>query len=285
MPLPLIILLALLGVLLLLFLLVILTVRPNRRRGATALYTSYNYTHRGLFGNGIPENSLAAFRASCEAGYGIELDVALSRDGVPMVFHDDSLLRMCGVDARISDYTAEELGKMPLDGDASHTIPTFAEVLATVDGRVPLIVEIKVAPGDKADPVCSAAMALLDHYKGAFCVESFNPYAVHWFRRNRPLLVRGQLSDAFHKKPKEFGVARLIVESLCTNFLTRPDFIAFNYRYPHHLPLALARGLFSAATFGWTPRGDEEITRALAHYDAVIFEQGRPPQRNEQDET
>lgn len=260
----------------------VLCLRPNKRRRATEPFLSYNYTHRGLFGGKIPENSLAAFEASCRAGYGIELDVALSRDGVPTVFHDATLARMCGVPGKISDYTSEELSKMPLDGRPAHTIPTFREVLDLVDGRVPLIVEFKVDAGEKPDAVCEAAMKLLDTYTGAYCVESFNPMAVRWFRRNRPLLVRGQLSDVFHKTmKKKFGLGQFIVETLCLNFLCRPDFIAFNFRYPHHLPLALTRALFHPATVAWTPRSDGEVTDALAHFDAVIFENANPPQRNE----
>ena len=199
-----------------------------------------------------------------------------------MVFHDATLARMCGAEGKISDYTAEELSHMKLNGREGHTIPTFREVLDLVNGRVPLIVEFKVDPSEKPDPLCEAAMELLDTYTGEYCVESFNSFAVCWFRRNRPLLVRGQLSDVFHKNKKiKFGIGQFIVESLCFNFLCRPDFIAFNFKYPHHLPLALARLFYRPVTIAWTPGSDEEVTEALAHFDAVIFESATPPQRNE----
>lgn len=283
MPAYLIALLCLVLFLLLLVLLALLAIRPNRRRRATALYTSYNYAHRGLHDEHLPENSLAAFEAACRAGYGIELDVRLSRDGIPVVFHDDTLRRVCNRDGMVSDYTAEQLSAMPLEGKSAHTIPTLRAVLDTVDGRVPLIVEIKA--GRDADPVCSAAMALLDHYTGAFCIESFSPYAVRWFRRNRPLLVRGQLSDCFHREKGHRSLPFLLVESLCTNFLTRPDFIAFRHSCPRHLPLRIATRLYGAASFAWTPRGDDQILNALAFFDAVIFENGNPPERNASHET
>ena len=259
----------------------LLALRTNRRRRAAEFFTTYNYTHRGLFGGDIPENSLAAFARSSEAGYGIELDVALSRDGVPMVFHDATLTRMCGVDGKISDYTAEELSHMKLDGREGHTIPTFREVLTLVGGRVPLIVEFKVDAGEKPDALCEAAMKLLDVYTGEYCVESFNPIAVQWFRKHRPLLVRGQLADVFHKGKKKPSAGQRIVEAFLLNFLCRPDFLAFNFRYPHHIPLVLARLFYRPYTVAWTPRSDEEVTEALAHFDAVIFESANPPQRNE----
>lgn len=271
-----------LALLLLLALLYILALKTNRRRRATEPFLSHNYAHRGLFGGEIPENSLAAFEAACRAGYGIELDVALSKDGVPTVFHDATLARMCGAEGKVSDYTSEELSKMPLGGHPEHTIPTLREVLDLVNGRVPLIVEFKVDPSEKPDALCEAAMSLLDKYAGEFCVESFNSFAVRWFRRHRPLLVRGQLSDVFHKNKKiKFGIGQFVVETLCFNFLCRPDFIAFNFKYPHHLPLALTRLFYRPATVAWTPRSDEEVTDALAHFDAVIFESATPPQRNE----
>ena len=103
-----------------------------------------DYAHRGLHkGNKPgtpPENSLAAFELACKAGYGIELDVQLSSDGIVMVFHDDTIVRMTGKEGKVSDYTAEELGSIKL-ADSDETIPTFRQVLDLVDGRVPLLVE------------------------------------------------------------------------------------------------------------------------------------------------
>lgn len=114
--------------------------KPDR----TPLY-GVHYAHRGLFDNDseAPENSLPAFKRAVDAGYGIELDVQLSKDGIPVVFHDATLKRMCGVDGNVWDYTLKELQQMKL-ANSSATIPTFAEVLKTVDGKVPLIIEYKL---------------------------------------------------------------------------------------------------------------------------------------------
>ena len=104
-----------------------------------------HYAHRGLHDNqtDAPENSLKAFQLAVEAGYGIEMDVQLSKDEVPVVFHDETLKRMCGTEGKVWEYTLEELQKMKL-ADSDETIPTFQEVLELVGGKVPLIVEYKL---------------------------------------------------------------------------------------------------------------------------------------------
>ena len=127
-----------------------------------------------------------------EAGYGIELDVQLSSDGVPVVFHDDRLTRMCGVEGRVCDRTAAELCELPLAGREGVCVPTFADVLAAVGGRSPLIVEIKYAAGWQV--TLEAAMALLDAYDGPYCIESFHPMVLSWLRRHRQRVLRGQLN-------------------------------------------------------------------------------------------
>ena len=119
-----------------------------------------DYAHRGLHDDSAPENSLQAFENACRAGYGIELDVQLSRDGVVMVFHDYSLLRMTGCDKKLSELDATELTALSLKNTAE-TIPTFEQVLSLVDGRVPLLVELKgVDPGvfSIGDTICEAGM-------------------------------------------------------------------------------------------------------------------------------
>ena len=140
-------------------------------------FMDVHYAHRGLFDNetAAPENSLAAIRKAIAAGYGIEFDVQLSKDDVPVVFHDASLKRMCGVDGNVWEYTLEELQKLQLL-NSNQTIPTLAEVLAVVDGQVPLIIEYKM---DRVDTkVCQLGNELLKDYHGIYCMESFHPFAV-----------------------------------------------------------------------------------------------------------
>lgn len=261
---------AVLGAALLLFLLYLLALRPGKRRAEIAAFTAWRYAHRGLYGDGVPENSLAAFRAACDAGYAIELDVQLSRDGVPVVFHDATLDRVCGVAARVQDLDAETLTHTILSGCPGHTIPTLSDVLATVDGRVPLLIEIKGAR--EAADVCRVAIAQLDAYRGPWCMESFSPYAVRWFRENRPAVLRGQLSDRLWADRRYRNIGTLLIETFITNFLTRPDFVAYNFHHRHYFPFRLVRGLWRAPAFAWTVRSEEDAALCQKDFETIIFE-------------
>ena len=112
-------------------------------------YKGLYYAHRGLHNSERAENSMSAFRAAVEAGYGIELDVRLSKDGKLVVFHDDTLDRVCGREGKVIDFTAEELATFSLSG-TSDGIPLFTDVLSLVDGKIPLLVEIKENPSDSS---------------------------------------------------------------------------------------------------------------------------------------
>ena len=278
MPPILIFLIILAAVLALLAVLYLLAIKPNPRRAEAEAFAHGCYAHRGLHNEERPENSLAAFRAAVEAGYDIELDVQLSRDGVPMVFHDATLSRMCGVHARLSEYTAEELSRMPLGAHAEHTIPTLAEVLSLVDGRVKLLVEIKTEKD--CTPVCERTAALLDAYNGPFCVESFSPYAVRWLRENRPTWVRGQLSSRFLCDPRHKNASGFIIQMLLPNFLTKPDFIAFDCRYSRYFSFKLASRLFRVYSLGWTVKTRAQEIVCRPHFDGIIFEGYLPEKRN-----
>lgn len=240
--------------------------RPNR----TPLL-GVHYAHRGLFDNGgdAPENSLPAFRRAVEHGYGIELDVQLSKDNVPVVFHDASLKRMCGVDGNVWEYTLEELQQMKLAG-SEETIPTFEDVLSLVDGRVPLIVEYKLDVVQTT--VCELGDRLLSAYSGPYCIESFHPRALRWYRRHRPDVVRGQLSMAFHKDPVHCGKPEfLALEFLLTNIVTRPDFIAYQHSDASNLSRRLCRKL-GALSVAWTIKSPEQYVRAKDQFDLFIFD-------------
>ncbi len=258
------------AVFLLLLLLYPLLLMPRRRRPEAAPLMRAVYAHRGLHG-AAPENSLAAFRAACEKGYGIELDVQLTADGELVVFHDGSLSRMTGKDASLHSLTYAELRELRL-GESAERVPTLREVLSLVDGRVPLLVEIKADHAWRA--VCESAAALLRDYRGAYMIESFHPLAVAWFRRHAPEVVRGQLSSRLTRDKRYRGIAYFLVENLLLNLVARPDFIAYDMRYPKFLPLALCRRLYRPYTLAWTPRGGEEITLAAQTgvFDTVIFE-------------
>ena len=171
----------------------------------TAPFKEWLYAHRGLHDNATeaPENSMAAFRKAADAGFGIELDIQLTKDKIPVVFHDFTLKRVCGGEGKISDYTYEELQQFHLC-DSVEKIPKFEDVLKMVDGKVPLIVEFKIERTDLS--LCPLADKMLRAYKGMYCMESFNPLGVWWYRKKHPDLVRGQLSDAFLKEGEYVGI-------------------------------------------------------------------------------
>ncbi|MGX8699117.1 MAG: glycerophosphodiester phosphodiesterase family protein [bacterium] len=230
-----------------------------------------NFAHRGLHeaDQSVPENSLAAFRRAAEAGYGMELDVQLSRDGEVMVFHDDDLLRATGVGLAVAELSYRELRSLRLFG-TEEKIPTLAEVLHLVNGRAPLIVELKTGRSNRA--LCRKTLALLRNYTGEVCIESFDPAIVAWFRFHAPRLLRGQLTQQTAAYgwygAKRLGAALLANGFL--NFLARPEFIACRLgKKPLGVRFAEALG---ALRFCWTSHGPA----AERENDAVIFEYYRP---------
>lgn len=212
-------------------------------------YLGVLYAHRGLHDNEsqAPENSMAAFQKAVDAGYGIELDVQLSKDKVPVVFHDFTLKRICGVEGKVEDYTYEELQKFPL-AKSDQRIPKFSEVLKLVDGKVPLIVELKIE-GLNTE-VCPLADELLRAYQGVYCMESFNPLGVKWYRDHRPEVFRGQLAEQFLKHKEFNSPLYFVLQNLMFNFLTKPDFIAYNHKHAKALSLRICHRLYHNVAAG-----------------------------------
>lgn len=238
--------------------------KPDR-----TLFSRVHYAHRGLFDNEsqAPENSLNAIREAVKAGYGIEFDVQLSKDDIPIVFHDASLKRVCGIDGKVWEYTLEELQKMKL-ANSDQTIPTLAQVLEEVDGKVPLIIEYKM---DRVDTkVCELGDKLLETYHGPYCIESFHPFAVKWYRKHRPDIIRGQLSENFIRNGKK-GATMFLMTYLLTNFMTRPDFIAYSHKDADNISRRICRG-FGALSVAWTIRNQAEYEKAKRHFDLFIFD-------------
>ena len=229
-----------------------------------------NFAHRGLHKKDktVPENSLAAFERASSYGYGIELDVQLSKDGQVVVFHDDTLNRVCGVDSRVDEKTYDELSKISLCG-TTQTIPLFSEVLKTVRGRGPLIVELK--NGKRNEELCEKTYALLEKYSGEYCIESFNPFIVRWFKKNAPEVVRGQLANPPKDYNGEVGpITAVILGNCLLNFLSRPQFIAYKITpKPFTVKLCEALGAMKVA---WTSH--DWVNEKF--YDAVIFEFYKP---------
>ncbi len=262
--------------LLALVLLWLLALRCRRNRPGLEDLRGWSYAHRGLHGPGVPENSMAAFRAALEGGYGVELDVHLLKDGNLAVMHDSLLNRTTGRAGRLEDLTIGELKDYCLEG-TSETIPEFGEVLELFGGRAPLIIELKSADGNHA-ALTEAACKLLEGYSGPFCMESFDPKCVAWLRKNRPEIIRGQLAENFFRSRNDLpDYLRFLATNLLFNFLTVPDFIAYKFDHRNTTPSpALCRKLWGAQGVSWTLRTREEYDTAVSEGWLPIFEGFRP---------
>jgi glycerophosphoryl diester phosphodiesterase len=263
--------LSILGGAALLFCIYLLLIRTKKAHDKIAAYRGVNLAHRGLHGEGAAENSMTAFRRAKEAGFGVELDVRLSKDGELVVFHDDDLTRVVGKEGKVKDFTAEELSKMSLLG-TSDGIPTFREVLDLIDGSVPLLVELKVLIGESG--VTEKFVEVIEGYKGDYIVESFNPVALRTLRKLRPDVLRGILSMEYSKEERYKGkLLYSLAEKLMLNFIMRPDFIAYDHRGHSLKNLRLLRRSFGTPLIAWTVRTPEEGEKAISHgFDTVIFE-------------
>lgn len=229
------------------------------------------YAHRGLHDNAseAPENSMPAFKKAVEAGYGIELDIQLTKDQQVVVFHDDFLQRVCGVEGKVSDYTYEQLQEFRLC-KSQERIPLFTEVLKLVDGKVPLIVEFK-GNNSTDTSLCPVGAEILGNYKGLYCVESFNPLMVAWFRKNRSQVVRGQLAERFFSNTKKTALY-FALQNLLFNFYTKPDFIAYKWSDRKTLARKLCRRLYGTTAVTWTIQSQEALEVSRKSFDIFIFD-------------
>lgn len=254
----------------------LLAVMPRMvNRPDTSMFHKKYFAHRGLYDNkgDAPENSMAAFLKAVEAGFGMELDVHVTRDGIPVIFHDDKLKRMCGAEGEIRDYAYEELQQFTL-ADSMERIPKLEDLLSMVNGRVPLIVEIK---SGKADVSCCAVIdRLLRAYKGEYCIESFNPMVLLWFRLRHNEVIRGQLASNFRKDGGHKDIFFFLLTHLIFNFITKPDFIAYNHVFYEEPGRRICRKLYRNPSVAWTIRSREELEEMRGEFDVFIFENFTP---------
>lgn len=242
------------------------------RRPDQSSLRGWLYAHRGIHNNqgDAPENSLKAFKQAVDMGYGIELDIQLSKDGIPVVFHDWTLTRMTGKKQRVSDLTLAELQQVCLR-KSEQTIPTLEEVLLLVGGKVPLIVEFKVERYDLS--LCEKAAPILDAYKGAYCIESFNPLVLLWYKKHRNRVVRGQLSDNFQKEMQAGNpLVLFLLSKLLFNGITKPDFIAYHHKYSDTLSLRICRKLYRLPMAAWTIKNQYDYDKNRMRYHYIIFD-------------
>jgi glycerophosphoryl diester phosphodiesterase len=225
------------------------------------------FAHRGLHGEGVLENSRTAFRAAIDGGFGIELDVQVSRDGRALVFHDYALERLSEGMGPVCGLVAAELEKIRLR-QPDETIPSLAEIVELIDGRCPLLIEVK-SPGRRVAALSGAVRDALVGYKGPVAVMSFNPEIGRWFARHAPDVLRG-LVVTEEGKPRRGRLKRLL-----SLWRARPQLLAYDIR---DLPsrFAAARRAAGMPVLTWTVRSDAQRATAAVEADQIIFERVVP---------
>jgi glycerophosphoryl diester phosphodiesterase len=234
--------------------------------------------HRALhdISAGRPENSRAAIRAALAHGYGIEIDLQLTLDGQAMVFHDYDLARLTGARGPVRQRTALELGAIPLSGGDGEGIPTLGEVLDIVDGKAPILIEIKDQDGvmgPEVGPLEYAAGQALKGYDGPVALMSFNPHAVAAMARVAPDLPRGLTTCGYD--PREWP---LLPPATCDRLRTIPDydrtgasFVSHDVADLHNPRLAELRRA-GAAILCWTVTSPAAEAEARKTADNITFE-------------
>ena len=183
--------------------------------------------HRGLHNDMIPENSITAFKEAIKYNYIIELDVQILKDNNVVVFHDDNLRRLTGINKKIKDTTYDEIKKLKLLNTNEH-IPLFLDVLKLVDGKVPLLIELKY--DTKVGLLEDKLLSILKDYNGNYAFQSFNPRSLIYLKKKCPGILRGILVSDF-KKTNINLFKRIILKRMIFNYLIKPDFLSVNYNY------------------------------------------------------
>lgn len=219
--------------------------------------------HRGLHNSdNIPENSLIAFKKAVEQGYIIELDVHLLKDNTIVVIHDNDLNRMTGKNIELKNSTYNEIKDLTLL-NTEEKIPTIEQVLSLVNGKVPIIIELKY--DRKAGILEEHLSKILDNYKGKFAVKSFDPLSVRWFKKNRPDYIRGLLIGDTYKKKYE----QLVSKSIFVR-ISNPDFISCSYKLANNKKIQKLRK--KKLAIAWTIRNKETYKLVQGKFDNYICE-------------
>ena len=248
------------------------TIYPGtNRKDKMDAFLNIHYAHRGLFDNNTqPENTLSAFQLALDKGYGIEFDVRMTKDNIPIVVHDLNLFRVCGEDLNVSDLSFKDLQVLNLFS-TNEKIPLLEDVLTMIDGKVPIIVEIKLNSGNDTS-ICEIITPLLDNYNGDYAVESFNPMILLWYKKNRPHVTRGQLSFDFFKENGAYSFINFLMKNLMLNFLTKPDFVAYDHRDRNNLSLLINKKIFKVPLVAYTIKSQSEYEKSKGLFDIFIFD-------------
>ena len=217
--------------------------------------------HRGIHTK-YPENSIKAFKEALKYNYIIEFDVHLLKDNTIVVFHDDNLRRMTGKNKKLNNCTYDDIKNIKLL-NTNNYIPKLEDALKLIDGKVPIIVETKY--DTKPGLLEHELVKRLDNYKGEFCVKSFSPLSIRWFKKNRPNYIRGLLISTRNKTFLE-----KIIHTRLINLLTRPDFISCNYRLCNNKNIL--RHKKQRPVIAWTIKNDKNFAKYKDKFDNLIVD-------------
>lgn len=227
--------------------------------------------HRGLHGPGTPELSQTALLRAVQAGVAIEIDVRLCQDAV-VVIHDEDTSRVTGVRLVVADSNLIELQALTVIG-SDKPLPSLDEALTIVQGRVPLLIEVKHRiPAEQIGP---AVLASLSGYPGAWAIQSFDPRIIRWFRRHAPVVLRGQIAGDLSREGLR-PLRRFVLETMIYNFVTRPDFLVWDADGLPNRLVNLWCAALNCPVLSWTVRTEEQLARARAAGAGVIFENLSP---------
>ncbi len=231
--------------------------------------SQWDYAHRGLHSDGVPENSPSAFADAMARGLGIECDVQRTRDGRAVVFHDWELDRLTDRTGPVARLDASEIETIELSGN-NDRIPQLGRFLDQVSGQVPVLIELKSKSARRVRSLCLAVHRALEGYRGDYAVMSFDPRVSRWFAQHSPRAVRGLVI-------KEQGNTSLRANMARRSALwhAQPDFLAYDVRdFPSKFASAQReRGL---PVLTWTVRTEELRKKALENADALIAEIEKP---------
>ncbi|MFO7969021.1 MAG: glycerophosphodiester phosphodiesterase family protein [Bacillota bacterium] len=230
--------------------------------------------HRGFHSldKSIPENSLLAFKKAIDYNYSIEMDVNVTKDGKVVVFHDINLKRLCNVNIDLSKVNYADIKNYHLL-NTNEKIPLLSEVLEFVNGRVPLLIELKPKGDNKL--LCESFIKTIDNYKGQFAIHSFSPKIVHWFKKYHPDIIRGQVTEYFNDDLKMNRFIKYLMRSMTFNIFTKPDFINYGIK---DLPNKYADKIYNKGmtVISYCARNKLEFNMVRKHYDNAVFEFFRP---------
>ena len=238
---------------------------PKLKRTPPDWLTQWTYAHRGLHGDGVPENSLLGARLAIEAGYGVECDIQRSADDHPMVFHDWEFGRLTNGEGPTEARTATEMQQLQYVGSDEHPA-SLAQLLDLISGRVPLLVEIKSKAGYDVGRSCEIVADAMRDYAGNYAVMSFDPRVAHWFRKHSPATPAGLVM-----REDEHGYTQQAWQRYLALWIAQPYFLAYHI---HALPSPMVAKLRQRGlpVLTWTVNSPELRSRAVEYTDAIIAE-------------